>query len=111
MEPANNPDFTAPQPLNGLCLAILGAGGGMGRLFTRQARRAGTRAPKIALPTRTWVAPSAIAVSKSALIPIDSPESPLACAIDRSRRKCGPQAGRSLIASRTAPFEAVEARP
>ena len=41
MEPANNPDFTAPQPLNGLCLAILGAGGGMGRLFTRQARRAG----------------------------------------------------------------------
>ena len=43
MEPANNPDFTAPQPLNGLCLAILGAGGGMGRLFARQARLAGAK--------------------------------------------------------------------
>ena len=41
MEPTNNSDFAAPQPLRGLCLAILGAGGGMGRLFTRQARRAG----------------------------------------------------------------------
>ncbi len=43
MEPTNNSDFAAPQPLRGLCLAIFGAGGGMGRLFTRQARRAGAK--------------------------------------------------------------------
>ena len=30
----------------------------------------GRRAPKIAVPTRTWVAPKRIAVSKSALIPM-----------------------------------------
>ena len=34
--------------------------------------RTGVRFPKIAVPTRTSVAPSSIAISKSPLIPIDS---------------------------------------
>lgn len=34
------------------------------------------RLPKIALPTRTWVAPSWIAASKSALMPMDSAFNP-----------------------------------
>ncbi len=36
------------------------------------------RAPKIAVPTRTWVAPNAIAVGKSALIPMDKQLQPVA---------------------------------
>ena len=47
------------------------------------------RAPKIAEPTRTWVAPMAIAVSKSALMPIDSDARPSRSAILASRAKCG----------------------
>ena len=34
-------------------------------------RPAYVRCPKIAVPTRTWVAPNAIAIAKSALMPID----------------------------------------
>ena len=47
------------------------------------------RAPKIAVPTRTWVAPNAIAMAKSALIPIDSNLSPLRLAIFAVSAKCG----------------------
>ena len=53
------------------------------------------RSPKIALPTRTWVAPSAIAVAKSALIPIDSNFKPLRFAILAVSAKCGPGASSS----------------
>ena len=45
--------------------------------------------PKIAVPTRTWVAPNAIAVAKSALIPIDSSFRPLRAAILAASAKCG----------------------
>ena len=41
----------------------------------------GPAVPKIAEPTRTWVAPNAIAVAKSALIPMESSFSPLRAAI------------------------------
>ena len=47
------------------------------------------RAPKIALPTRMSVAPKAIAVSKSALMPIDSEASPSRLAILARSAKCG----------------------
>ena len=46
------------------------------------------RAPKIAVPTRTWVAPKRIAVSKSALIPMLRTARPLRRAISRSSAKC-----------------------
>ena len=39
--------------------------------------RAGVRFPKIAVPTRTSVAPSSIAIAKSPLIPIDSCGKPI----------------------------------
>ena len=54
-----------------------------------QARKAGYRAPKIALPTRTHVAPQAIAVSKSADIPIDTTGNPCFAARSASQLKCG----------------------
>jgi hypothetical protein len=47
-----------------------------------------TRSPKMAEPTRTWVAPKEIAFSKSALMPIDRPERPLRSAILASSAKC-----------------------
>ncbi len=45
--------------------------------------------PKIALPTRTCVAPRLIALSKSALMPIESNFSPLRSAIFLVSAKCG----------------------
>ena len=48
------------------------------------------RAPNSAEPTRTEVAPKRMAVSKSALIPIDSCSNPLRRAISASSAKCGP---------------------
>src|SRR5262249_40432279 len=53
------------------------------------------RSPKIALPTRIWVAPSAIAVGKSALIPIERSDRPLRLAILAVSAKCGPGASSS----------------
>ena len=47
------------------------------------------RLPKIALPTRTQVAPQAIAISKSADIPIDTTPSPCRAARSASHSKCG----------------------
>ena len=47
------------------------------------------RCPKIALPTRTQVAPQAIATSKSADMPIDSTPSPCRAARSASQAKCG----------------------
>src|SRR5947208_14992185 len=47
------------------------------------------RCPKIAEPTRTWVAPNWIAVAKSALMPIDNCLRPLRAAILAVRAKCG----------------------
>jgi len=47
------------------------------------------RWPKIAVPTRTWVAPSSMAVVKSALIPMDRSETPLRCAIFAVSAKWG----------------------
>ena len=47
------------------------------------------RPPKIALPTRTCVAPSEIATAKSALMPIDKSLSPLRLAILAVSAKCG----------------------
>ena len=41
------------------------------------------------MPTRTWVAPNAIAVAKSALIPIESSFKPLRAAILAVSAKCG----------------------
>ena len=52
------------------------------------------RCPKIAEPTRIWVAPNWIAMAKSALIPIDNCFSPLRAAIFAVNAKCG--AGASL---------------
>ena len=43
--------------------------------------------PKIALPTRTWVAPTSIAVSKSADMPIDKVANPFRFAILASNAK------------------------
>src|SRR3990172_3415190 len=40
--------------------------------FNRQAHRGAGRGPKSAVPRRTWVAPSSMAISKSWLIPMDS---------------------------------------
>ena len=45
-------------------------GAGSAGLAARADRRPGGRAPNIALPTRTWVAPSWTATSKSALMPM-----------------------------------------
>jgi hypothetical protein len=45
--------------------------------------------PKIALPTLTWVAPSWMASSKSALMPMESTAIPLRAAIRFSSAKCG----------------------
>ena len=42
---------------------------------------------KTAVPTRTWVAPSSTATSKSWLIPMESPLSPARAASSRSERK------------------------
>src|ERR1700686_2826444 len=53
-----------------------------------------SRAPKIAEPTRTCVAPSWIATEKSALMPIDRFFKPLRAAIFAVSAKCG--AGASL---------------
>src|SRR3954463_12992400 len=50
------------------------------------------RCPKIADPTRTWVAPNWIAVAKSALMPIDRFFNPLRVAILAVSAKCGPGA-------------------
>ena len=65
---------------------------------TPHARRTDTpareRAPKIAVPMRTWVAPHAIATSKSPLMPIDSTGSG------------APSASRSAIAQRAQRLEA-----
>ena len=47
------------------------------------------RAPKTAEPTRTWVAPQAIAVSKSSLMPMERPARPWRPASSASRRKWG----------------------
>src|SRR4030088_3559172 len=47
------------------------------------------RCPKIAEPTRTWVAPNWIAVTKSALMPIDRCFRPLRAAIFAVSAKCG----------------------
>src|SRR3712207_3214974 len=47
------------------------------------------RLPKIALPRRTWVAPSWMAASKSALIPMDSAFRPLRSAMVLRSAKCG----------------------
>ena len=46
------------------------------------------RPPKIALPTRTWVAPNSIATAKSALMPMDNNDNPLRRAIFAARPKC-----------------------
>src|SRR2546426_8361084 len=46
----------------------------------------GGRGPKIAVPTRTMVAPSSTAISKSPLIPIDRSDSPCRSASLRSER-------------------------
>src|SRR5260370_20113271 len=48
-----------------------------------------SRAPKIAVPTRTWVAPNSMARAKSALMPMDNSASPLRAAIFASKPKCG----------------------
>ena len=42
----------------------------------------------MAEPTRTCVAPIAMALSKSLLIPMDKPVRPFLCAIFRSNAKC-----------------------
>ena len=60
-----------------------------------------SRGPKMAVPTRTMVAPSATAASRSALMPIDSVSSECPCrssssASSRSRRK-GPRASASSV--------------
>src|SRR5471030_1835114 len=47
------------------------------------------RCPKIAEPTRTWVAPNWIAVAKSALMPMDRFFKPLRAAIFAVSAKCG----------------------
>ena len=57
------------------------------------------RSPKMAEPTRTWVAPKEIAASKSPLIPIDSPSSPLRPAILREQ---GEMQGRRFVDRRDA---------
>src|SRR5260370_17381299 len=48
-----------------------------------------SRAPKIAVPTRTWVAPNSMSTAKSALMPMDNSASPLRAAIFASKPKCG----------------------
>ena len=62
-------------------------------LFSRRpastAQAGATRAPNSADPTRTWVAPQAIAASKSSLMPIDRPVSPWSAASPARRSKCG----------------------
>src|SRR5947209_1358664 len=57
----------------------------MPHLSGRRGTRGG-RGPKIAVPTRTMVAPSSTAISKSPLIPIDSSGSPWRSASLRSER-------------------------
>src|SRR5207248_217786 len=51
-------------------------------------RCAGYRAPKIALPTRTQVAPQAMAISKSADMPIEAVVNPWRAAHSASQMKC-----------------------
>ena len=51
--------------------------------------RSSPRCPKIAEPTRTWVAPNWIAIAKSALMPIDRFFRPLRAAIFAVSAKCG----------------------
>ena len=70
----------AGDSFNGGYLAALLAGCGAAGLPARR----GTR-----WRTRTWVAPQAIAVSKSSLMPIDSPRRPWRAARSRSSSKCG----------------------
>ena len=55
----------------------------------RQSPITSPRAPKIAVPTRTWVAPNAIAMGKSALMPMESRQRPLRRAILAVSAKCG----------------------
>src|SRR3972149_2371148 len=43
--------------------------------FNRQAHRGAGRGPKSAVPRRTWVAPSSMAISKSWVIPMESSRS------------------------------------
>src|SRR3984893_17268501 len=64
-----------------------------GTLPLRQ-RTGNYRAPKIAEPTRTCVAPNWMAIAKSALMPIDRCFKPLRAAIFAVSAKCG--AGASL---------------
>ena len=54
-----------------------------------QRRPPNYRCPKIALPTLTQVAPHAMAISKSADIPIDRTPSPCRAARSASHSKCG----------------------
>ena len=72
-------------------LAHRGASFGAHRLTGRRRayRSEPYRCPKIALPTRTQVAPQAMAISKSADIPIDSTPSPCRAARSASHSKCG----------------------
>ncbi len=62
---------------------------------SRPGSRRGARGPKIAVPTRTMVAPSSIATSKSPLIPIES-------SVNTRRSACFRSAG-TTPASRPAP--------
>lgn len=60
------------------------------RLIVRPRQAAGgTRSPNSADPTRTCVAPAAIACSRSPLIPIDRPARPLRAAIPANSTKWG----------------------
>ena len=60
-----------------------------GAVLTSEPGAVGSRSPKIALPTRTWLAPNCTAISKSALMPMLSLASPLRAAILASSAKCG----------------------
>ena len=94
--------MASPARASGLAAGLLVEGSavlrrgaaGLGRagpcaLRPRAGRLAAAR-PNTAEPTRTLVAPKAMAVSKSPLMPMESFASPLRAAILASRAKCGP---------------------
>src|SRR5712692_5707217 len=58
----------------------------------------GDRGPKMAVPTRTMVAPSSMATSKSPLMPMEQCSSPTASRSSRSRRNHRREASRESVA-------------